>query len=411
MPDTLTKTIQSKLQRLDSVPESLYTKIEKEQLKLLETLLKEIDLLKTVNGKLVFDAKNLQLIDQIAETMQRTMFESGYVDAVRDFAKEFDTQKDLNAKIFQDKFGMATDKELFDLVVQTGKIRAINRLSGGAIAERFIEPLKDALIRSAASGATMTNVVRDMYEYMKGDGTNEGKLLNWVKQTASDYFSFADREYTKILSDELGIEYWTYTGGLIPTSRCFCVEREGNIYHKTEFEEWGRNPEFWNKTDKGCKGGGRIADTNEENIFTYLGGYNCRHSIIPMDESEVPEEKRFKSGTEFANDKGKLGAMKTIKEILTENRESVISSIKYAFGVYKDSDVKSLMFGFLKYMEENADVKLLNESTRVKSDLKTYVGLFKTRQPKMKLSDVMGGIAEKYESQGKRWNPISKEWE
>lgn len=293
MPDVLTKTIQSKLNRLDTVPESLYTRIEKEQLKLLETLLKELDLLKTVDGKIVFDAKNLQLIDQLAETMQRTMFEGGYVEAVRDFAKEFDTQKDLNAKIFQEKFGMATDKEIFDLVVQTGKIRAINRLSSGAIAERFIEPLKDALIRASASGTQITNVIKDMYEYMRGDGENDGKLLNWVKQTASDYFSFADREYTKILSDELNIEYWRYTGGLMETSRCFCVERNGNIYHKTEFEEWGRNPKYWAKTGKDCKGGGRIAETNEENIFIYLGGYRCNHSIIPMDISEVPEERRM----------------------------------------------------------------------------------------------------------------------
>lgn len=65
--------------------------------------------------------------------------------------------------------------------------------------------------------------------------------------------------------------------------------------------------------------------------------------------------------------------MTTVKEILTANRESVISTIKYVFKIWKDEDVKSKMIDFLAYAESNADVNSLNSSQRVKSDLKVMI--------------------------------------
>ena len=32
------------------------------------------------------------------------------------------------------------------------------------------------------------------------------------------------------------------------------------------------------------------ANTNETNIFTYLGGFGCLHSLIALPESSIPQE-------------------------------------------------------------------------------------------------------------------------
>lgn len=113
--------------------------------------------------------------------------------------------------------------------------------------------------------------------------------------------------------------------------------------------------------------------------------------------------------------------MKNVKEILTENRESVISSIKWIFKVWKSEDVKAKMIDFLAYAEENADVEALNSSKKVKTDLKGLVQIMAIMQEKKKnleiygterpkLADIMGKIADRYEEQGKVWNPIAKDW-
>lgn len=113
--------------------------------------------------------------------------------------------------------------------------------------------------------------------------------------------------------------------------------------------------------------------------------------------------------------------MKTVKEILTENRDSVISSIKWIFKVWKSEDVKVKMIEFLAYAEDNANVEALNESKRVKTDLKNLVGkmsieqerkrnleIYGTERPK--LADIMGRIADREEENGNVWHPIYKRW-
>lgn len=113
--------------------------------------------------------------------------------------------------------------------------------------------------------------------------------------------------------------------------------------------------------------------------------------------------------------------MKNVKEILTENREAVISSIKWIFKVWKNEDVKTKMIEFLAYAEENANVENLSTSKKVKTDLKTLVQKMAIMQEKKrnleiygterpKLADIMGRIADRYEEQGKVWNPIVKDW-
>jgi len=74
--------------------------------------------------------------------------------------------------------------------------------------------------------------------------------------------------------------------------------------------------------------------------------------------------------------------MSTIKQILTENRDSVISSIKFSFKVYNQEQVKEKMIEFLEFMEAKANVSELENSTKIKSYLKIWVGRMKQEQKK-----------------------------
>lgn len=65
--------------------------------------------------------------------------------------------------------------------------------------------------------------------------------------------------------------------------------------------------------------------------------------------------------------------MTTIKEILTENRESVISSLKFIYKIWKAEEVKAKMIEFLAYAEKWGNVENLSSSKRVKTDLKDMI--------------------------------------
>jgi len=112
--------------------------------------------------------------------------------------------------------------------------------------------------------------------------------------------------------------------------------------------------------------------------------------------------------------------MTTIKDILTENRESVISSIKYMFKIWKAEDVKVKMIEFLAYAEKYGNVESLSISKRVKSDLKSliqHMSIEQNREAKKasnliiygienpKLADIMA-----HAHQDEKFDHLKKEW-
>lgn len=86
--------------------------------------------------------------------------------------------------------------------------------------------------------------------------------------------------------------------------------------------------------------------------------------------------------------------MTTVKEILSANRESIISSIKFVFKIWKSEDVKAKMIEFLAYAETRINVENMAISKRVKTDLKNMVCKMaisqKVAEPKKSVSEMRG---------------------
>jgi len=125
--------------------------------------------------------------------------------------------------------------------------------------------------------------------------------------------------------------------------------------------------------------------------------------------------------------------MNTVKEILSNNRESIISSIKWTFKIWKSEDVKVKMIDFLNWAEiHETDIFRANEAKNTKTLLKSFVmnmayeqnrpqreaekqaeeernmRMYGTKNPK--LADLMAYSAEKEEEKGNVWHPINKTW-
>lgn len=125
--------------------------------------------------------------------------------------------------------------------------------------------------------------------------------------------------------------------------------------------------------------------------------------------------------------------MATVKEILSDNRESIISSIKWTFKIWKQEDVKVKMIDFLNWAENHeADIFRANEAKNTKTLLKSFIinMVYEQNRPqreaerkaeeernirmygtaKPKLADLMAYSAEKEEEKGNVWHPIYKTW-
>jgi hypothetical protein len=111
--------------------------------------------------------------------------------------------------------------------------------------------------------------------------------------------AIADRSYAAAVNEELGIEYFQYLGGEIPTTRPFCEHREGQIFHRKEIEAWGNgdNSAGINDIVDGTWSG-RIDGTDSRSIFTFVGGWNCRHYLVPVIVNRVPANVKARAKAE-----------------------------------------------------------------------------------------------------------------
>lgn len=270
-----------KLNRLDSIPKKFLTDVEKAQYEILDKILQKLSTLTLdKNGKVVMSTANLKRAEEITDSLQEVFLRSDYIEAVTDFAAAFDVQKEVTNKYFNSAFKefKDIDTEFADAVFQASKKNAVEALSTSTVTTRFLEPLKQQIDQIVTSGMDFKEAVKFIREYAIGDEERAGKLLQYSKQIAYDSIATADRAYTSTIAEELDSEWFFYAGGLIPTSRKFCEERNGNYYHYREVESWAN--EEWQ---------GKAENTNTSNIYELLGGYNCNHSLIPVSIDQVPQ--------------------------------------------------------------------------------------------------------------------------
>lgn len=72
-------------------------------------------------------------------------------------------------------------------------------------------------------------------------------------------------------ANDAEVQRFLYFGSLVKDSRDFCIARAGKVFTRQEIESW--NNLQWR---------GKIAGTN---VFTTLGGFNCRHHLVAIPNS------------------------------------------------------------------------------------------------------------------------------
>ena len=271
--------------RLEEIPLALQTVVQKQQKKIITQILSELSQLDTINGQIKINSKNLKLIATISDELKTIFLNDDYLSAVKEFASEFETQSILNAKIIEKGFGKTESPIASKTYIDLAKKNAVESLINENL---FTKPIQDILESSIVNGASISETIDAITLFVEGNADLDGQILKYVKQITNDSFAIADRSYTSIVSDALDNDWFYYAGGEVRDTRCFCLERVGRYFHYKEIESWARGENLGN-CDNGGVWQGEIKGTNEATIYSYLGGYNCQHSLMPVSEVIVDE--------------------------------------------------------------------------------------------------------------------------
>lgn len=279
MPQSkLEKIVEEKLNRLESVPDSFVSDVEKSQLEAYKEVEKIILQMDTKDGVLLVTDKNTALLSSVDKRIKDTVFNDEYTNSLTQYIKEYNVQGQLANSYFIELNVGFTDADKINTILASQK-NALSVLGEDAFTQSFIAPLNQLLNSSITSNAGLSETISSLRTFALGNADVDGRMVSHVKRVAYDAFAVSDRTYTSAVANSLGIKWFLYRGRKIRDTRDFCNARVDKYFHKKEIEKWGELGDWQGKNTL----------TNKTTIFTLAGGNNCKHSIDPVSIKSVPK--------------------------------------------------------------------------------------------------------------------------
>lgn len=282
--EDLARQIADLIEAAEGVYSETIVKIQNRLYNKLVSVLKDLEV--DSEGYITQSTKNRTLIRAAEGIFDEVIKSPAYQQAVEDVISKIPNIDDLNSQYFETVSESFKPNRNYIRSLQQQVIADVNTyaLNEGLIVNVKL-PLNQILNQNINSGGSFSGMLQQLNDQIKGIEGGEGRLLRYSRTYLTDTLFNYSRAYQQAVTNDLKLEWYFYQGGLTKPgkksegSRDFCVHRAGNYYHHSEIEKWASLE--WK---------GKRAGTTESSIFIFAGGWNCRHSIIPVHESIVPAE-------------------------------------------------------------------------------------------------------------------------
>jgi hypothetical protein len=279
------------------------------------------------------DGDNSYLMD-VDKIVNRAFRQSKYPELINAYIDKFELINENNSQIHKVLNGLATDmpeiKKVQTVLIQ----KVIDDMTGAGVDINFTQPLRGVLYNHAVAGGTIADAKELIEAYVVGKKNTLGHLERYVGQVARDGMMQYDGGLNEAVAKEYGITTYVYVGSLIEDSRPQCRRWVAmGTLDSSEIEReisWAR-----------INGSGMIPGTNTENIARYRGGYNCRHSMIPIAEPGETKNivKTTNKATKTAEAKNKLSKFISesvnIPNATKKQYEDIYKGLAATIGKYK----------------------------------------------------------------------------
>ena len=231
------------------------------------------------DGYILNNGYNRSLLVKSSQIFNQSIKKSGYSDAVNEFVGTIPELDRINQEYFASISDLFKPNRAFIASLQTQTINTLETaILNDGLKANIKTPLMNIISQNINSGGSYSGFLEQLRSNIVGM-ENEGKLLRYSRGILNDALFQYSRAYQQSVTDDLGLEFYLYSGGTTKDTRDFCAEHSDQFYHQLEVEAWA--DEDWQ---------GKIPGTTSSSIFVYCGGYNCKHSLIPVSPLIVPKE-------------------------------------------------------------------------------------------------------------------------
>ena len=278
-------------------------KIQQDIYKEILTLTKDLKLDSRGNIKNTID--NYKILASLRSRLEKVIFTKDFIKASKELVDSYDTINETTKDYFS-SFASApssTTEDILKIVRQSAIDRTAMYLGEAGMNVNIIGKVQEILQSNITSGGSYADFQSGMKDFIQGSNGNLGAFEKYTNTIVVDSVNTYSRTYGTIISEDLGLEWYTYVGSLLETSRAWCKHMVAKRYiHKSEL-----NTVLYDNIDgvdicgdeipcnkKTKLPEGMKADTNVNNIQNYAGGWNCGHRLIAVPKESVPKNIRDK---------------------------------------------------------------------------------------------------------------------
>lgn len=229
---------------------------------------------RTKNGKLSNSQRNKDFVTELRTRIRKVLSKVRYFDFVQDFLFNFDDlqkyqqfinerENDLKLKkSFLNPYKKwATDKVLFDLQRQ-------------GLDAKLVQPIKDEVRKVVNLGGNFVDMLTNVENLLRTQ-RSLGLLRSTVFQASRDSLGQFNGIVNQAIATAFDLNAIRYVGNIVDDTRPQCIRWVGM---RTIMMDDLQSEINWAKRN----GSGFIPDTTVDDFLQNRGGYNCRHTAIPV---------------------------------------------------------------------------------------------------------------------------------
>lgn len=282
--------------RIDDAVATFIEKVPTAQRDVLYAIDEELSRLELSDGKIKPTVKNLKTITSIKNKMLRVVLTDEYKAQVKEFIQAFRDVTTLHNQYWRTVERTFKPSSLLKQIKTIAIDDTITKLTEAGL-EVAVQPINDMLTHNITQGGSMKELKQVLRDTLTNTRTGPGILERHINQVATDSINQYSRNYTQIVTSDLGLEWFGYRNTLIKTSRPFCIGMvERRYFHISEIPNLLKAIDLVYKNPKTGEyepvpinkktnlPDGMYSTTNVANFLTLLGGYNCGHQAGPVSE-------------------------------------------------------------------------------------------------------------------------------
>ena len=277
-PDELSDELDGIAGRAKSALVRQVAKTNKALFEQMELLLVKLEL--ASDGTIKQNQFNRKILSKVDQYFNSAFANSGYYANLNILTKVIVDIQDKNALYFNFILDTFTKDAQYIKSLQRETVRQVESYLANEGLEAIMKrPIIEIMNQNLNTGAAYSDLTKQIREFILGSDKLDPTLTRYTRQITTDALFNYSRAFQEAVSQNAGLQFYIYSGGIIDDSRAFCISHVGKYYHKREIEEMAK--QTWAGKRKG---------TTASTIFIFAGGYGCLHKWIAVSEKVVPAE-------------------------------------------------------------------------------------------------------------------------